>query len=363
VRQVNHTRAGVFGSCLGEPKPKTQRRAVLGDRGHNDCDCSASGIQQGPLGGVAGWPRRRLGGGVSASSPPRPQAEVSGQRRGRAATPCPPRSVLDPYFQPVLQRSRAGSLAGFAHPALAPGPSRTGSLSLCANWSASKGKIRLFGVLIHPAASPSAASRASVYYTAQPAAGAHSLPPPAKMKLASGQMQTRAAFAGQRLAVRPALRSRAAKRTPAVQTSCGAAPKGLPVSVTSYDDDIKEKSRKFRRTVSGAPPRPRDCPGPRGWGWARGPRRVWEGLGAAAPGAPCRCNGRRGPARPVAWRPRRPVAGFGVRLCGDAARCAGQTPSPPLWTGLTPATARPLPRCREILPRSSPLRAVSQHPD
>ena len=57
------------------------------------------------------------------------------------------------------------------------------------------------------------------------------------------------AFAGTRLVARPAARPHGVQRAPAVSTTCGATPKGLPVSVSTYDDDIKEKSRKFRRTV------------------------------------------------------------------------------------------------------------------
>jgi hypothetical protein len=70
---------------------------------------------------------------------------------------------------------------------------------------------------------------------------------------AQGVVQARVAFQGTRLVARAATRPRSVVRSPAVHTSCGATPKGLPVSVSTYDDDLKEKSRRFRRTVRWGP--------------------------------------------------------------------------------------------------------------
>lgn len=70
----------------------------------------------------------------------------------------------------------------------------------------------------------------------------------------AAKAQTRAASltGGVRLAPRPAARPPMVGRVPSsdATTKCGATPKGLPVSVSTYDDDVKEKSRKYRRTVS-----------------------------------------------------------------------------------------------------------------
>jgi hypothetical protein len=63
------------------------------------------------------------------------------------------------------------------------------------------------------------------------------------------------AFQGTKVVVAAPSALRAAPRakpaTP-IETVCGATPKGLPVSVSTYDDEMKEKSRSFRRTVSAA---------------------------------------------------------------------------------------------------------------
>jgi hypothetical protein len=63
-----------------------------------------------------------------------------------------------------------------------------------------------------------------------------------QVRAQSGAGAPRAAVVGLRGAARPS-------RAHALKTVCGASPKNLPSSVSSYDDDIKEQSRKFRRTV------------------------------------------------------------------------------------------------------------------
>ncbi|KIY91438.1 hypothetical protein MNEG_16526, partial [Monoraphidium neglectum] len=77
------------------------------------------------------------------------------------------------------------------------------------------------------------------------------------------QQQRPAFAAGARLA-RPALGVARPARTSAVRVRAAADNKVLPAVLSTFDDEVKEQSRKYRRTV-----------GPR----QRGGRARWEGLG------------------------------------------------------------------------------------
>jgi len=112
--------------------------------------------------------------------------------------------------------------------------------------------------LCHHFSSLSATESPTLDSSDGPLATARSSPPPqTTQQLNNMQMRAAAvpqglrvkAFQGTRVAAPAALRPGLRSRT-ALHTSCGATPKGLPVSVSTYDDDLKEKSRKFRRTVS-----------------------------------------------------------------------------------------------------------------